>query len=57
MNKNIRTFKALNICILVISDTRNKTSDKSGRVLEKKIKESGHIIFDKIFIKDEPKKN
>ena len=40
MNKNIRTFKALNICILVISDTRNKTSDKSGRVLEKKIKES-----------------
>jgi len=56
MNKNRKTFKALNICIFVISDTRNKTSDKSGRVLEKKIKECGHIVFDKIFIKDEPKK-
>ena len=38
--KNIdkqRRFIPLNICILTISDTRNKQNDKSGNLLFKKI--------------------
>ena len=48
-------FVSLNISVLIISDTRNESSDKSGLILEKKIKESGHKVLDKRYIKDEPK--
>ena len=48
-------FKSLKISIFVVSDTRNEFSDKSGKVLEEKIKECGHHLTEKIFIKDEPK--
>ena len=44
---------SLKIAIIVVSDTRNERSDKSGKVLESKILKSGHKLFDKIFIKDE----
>ena len=49
-------FVKLNICIFIISDTRNETSDKSGKILEKKIDGSGHKLIDKTFIKDETAK-
>tara|TARA_B100000963_G_C22603969_1_gene661544 strand:- start:365 stop:874 length:510 start_codon:yes stop_codon:yes gene_type:complete len=52
----MKEFIKLNICIFIISDTRNESSDKSGKVLEKKIEESGHELIGKVFIKDEPKK-
>ncbi len=55
MKKENKTFIDLNICIFIVSDTRNKTSDKSGKILEEKIIESGHNLIDKIFIKDESK--
>ena len=48
-------FVSLNIFVLIISDTRNESSDKSGQILERKIKESGHKVVDKKYIKDEPK--
>ena len=35
-------------------DTRTMSSDKSGKILEDKIKESGHILINKLFVKDEP---
>ena len=46
---------SLNISVLIISDTRNESSDKSGLILDNKIKESGHKVIDKRYIKDEPK--
>ena len=40
-------FKSLKISIFVVSDTRNESSDKSGKVLEEKIKECGHHLTEK----------
>ena len=35
--------------------TRNERSDKSGKILEKRIFDSGHQISEKFFIKDDEK--
>ena len=53
MKKNTNNFISLNFLIYVISDTRNSKSDKSGRVLEDRIKKSGHIVKEKDFIVDD----
>ena len=49
-------FISLRIAVLIISDTRNERSDKSGKILEKRILDSGHQISEKFFIKDAEKK-
>ena len=54
MNNESQPFKSLNISVLIISDTRTVSSDKSGKILEDRIKESGHILISKLFVKDEP---
>ena len=54
MSKKIEKFVSLNITILIVSDTRNQLSDRSGKILEEKILKSGHKISAKIFVKDEP---
>ncbi len=54
MNNESQPFKSLNISILIISDTRTVSSDKSGKILEDRIKEAGHILISKLFVKDEP---
>ena len=48
-------FLSLNILIFIISDSRNERSDKSGKLLEERIEESGHKLVEKIFIEDEEK--
>lgn len=50
-----REFETLNISVFVISDSRDERSDRSGKVLEEKILKSGHKVYEKIFIKDDPK--
>tara|TARA_B100000029_G_scaffold463938_1_gene497572 strand:+ start:405 stop:905 length:501 start_codon:yes stop_codon:yes gene_type:complete len=45
----------LNISIFIVSDTRNERSDRSGKVLEERIIESGHTVKEKIFVKDDLK--
>ena len=45
MNNESQPFVSLNISILIISDTRTVSSDKSGKILEDRIKESGHILI------------
>ena len=55
MNNESQPFKSLNISVLIISDTRTVSSDKSGKILEDRIKESGHILISKLFVKDEPR--
>ncbi len=47
-----KIFIKLNICVIVVSDSRDINSDKSGKLLEKKILESGHNLYKKKFVKD-----
>ena len=43
----------VNIALLTVTDTRTIDSDKSGKILVKKIKEQNHKLIDKKIVKDE----
>jgi molybdenum cofactor biosynthesis protein B len=45
--------KALNIFVIIVSDSRDERSDRSGKVLVERIHSAGHSLVNKIFIKDE----
>ena len=49
-------FKAINIAVVTISDTRIKENDTSGDILEKRIKKLGHVLKKRIIIKDDKNK-
>ena len=55
MNQNSSSFISLNISIVIVSDSRNESSDKSGKVLVSRILEAGHKLIEKKIIRDEPK--
>ena len=55
MNQNSSSFISLNISIVIVSDSRNESSDKSGKVLASRILEAGHKLIEKKIIRDEPK--
>ncbi|MBT3548758.1 MAG: molybdenum cofactor biosynthesis protein [Gammaproteobacteria bacterium] len=46
-------MKKLNIIIIIVSDTRTTTTDKSGKVLKKSIVESGHSVPDIKIVTDD----
>ncbi len=48
-----RSFIPVSIALLTISDTRKIENDKSGDLLERKILESGHTLYDRQMVKDE----
>ena len=48
-----RKFLPVSIALLTVSDTRVVENDKSGNLLAKKIKQSGHTLFDRKIVKDE----
>ena len=48
-----REFKSINIAILTVSDTRTKTTDKSGDFLSNAVKDAGHNVIHKRIVKDE----
>ena len=48
-----RAFKAVNISIVTISDTRTLAEDKSGDTLEKRIMNSGHNMRERLIVKDD----
>ena len=52
MTSLVSEFIKLNICILTISSSRTLQNDKSGDVLEKKISEFGHSIYQRKIVKD-----
>ena len=52
MTNLVPKFIKLNICILTISSSRTLQNDKSGDILEKKISEFGHSIYQRKIIKD-----
>lgn len=45
--------KTVNCKIITVSDTRNKDSDKSGRLMIELLTEAGHLISDYVIVKDE----
>ena len=49
-------FKAINIAVVTISDTRIKENDTSGDILEERIKKLGHVLEKRIIIKDDKNK-
>ncbi len=46
--------KSLKISVIIVSDTRNESSDKSGKILAERIIKSGHELKKKIYLKDNP---
>jgi len=46
-------MKKLNINIIIVSDTRTAGTDKSGKLLKKLIKKSGHRVIEKIIVPDD----
>ncbi|WP_017443653.1 molybdenum cofactor biosynthesis protein B [Gayadomonas joobiniege] len=46
-------FKALNICVLTISDTRTAETDTSGQYLAEAVKQAGHRLADHQIVKDD----
>ena len=48
-----RDFKSINIAILTVSDTRTRTTDKSGKYLDSAVEEAGHNVIHKLIVKDE----
>ena len=55
MNEDIK-FMSINVAVVTISDTRTLENDKSGDVLEKRIKLAGHIVLAREIVQDEFKK-
>ena len=47
-------FTPLTIAVLVVSDTRDQVSDKSGAYLERALREAGHRLHERCFVRDEP---
>ena len=46
-------FKALNIAVLTVSDSRTEADDKSGSTLSKRLQEAGHNLADKRIVADD----
>jgi len=45
--------KAVNCKVITVSDTRNKDSDKSGKLMMEMLEQAGHTIVDYVIVKDE----
>ena len=51
--ENLNNIKKLSILVIIVSDTRTTTTDKSGKMLKKLIIKSGHKVLDKIIVPDD----
>lgn len=49
-----RELKALNIAVLVVSDSRTDKTDKSGKLLVQRLTEAGHRLHEKSIVPDDP---
>jgi len=52
MNEKDRRFISLKISVMIVSDSRDEASDKSGKILAQRITNSGHELCEKIFVND-----
>jgi molybdopterin adenylyltransferase len=48
-----REFIPLNIAVLVVSDSRTEKTDKSGKLLEQRVTEAGHQLYEKCIVPDD----
>ena len=48
-----RDFIPARIAILTVSDTRTLADDRSGDVLEGRVREAGHVLIDRKIVRDE----
>jgi molybdenum cofactor biosynthesis protein B len=48
-----RTFKALNIAVLTVSDSRGEDEDKSGKLLVERLTKAGHRCAEKPIVRDD----
>ena len=48
-----KDFIPVRIAVLAVSDTRSLAEDKSGDVLEGRIREAGHVLADRRILRDE----
>jgi molybdenum cofactor biosynthesis protein B len=48
-----RAFRALSICVITISDTRTVDDDKSGQALIDRLREAGHVLAERLIVKDD----
>ena len=48
-----RPFRAVNIAVLTVSDTRGPDEDRSGRVLAERIEDAGHRVAARRIVRDE----
>ncbi len=53
MADSTREFIPVRIAIMTVSDTRTRANDTSGDTLEARIKEAGHIVADRVIVRDE----
>ncbi|MGK0298782.1 MAG: molybdenum cofactor biosynthesis protein B [Gammaproteobacteria bacterium] len=44
---------SLNIAVLVVSDSRNEKTDKSGPLLQERIESAGHSVIEKKIVEDD----
>lgn len=48
-----RPFKPLNIAVLTVSDSRDETTDRSGKVLVEHLETAGHTCAEKAIVRDD----
>lgn len=46
-------FKPVRIAVLSVSDTRTLDTDKSGKVLEERILGAGHVLVERVMVRDD----
>lgn len=52
-SKPTREFMAAGIAVITVSDTRTNADDKSGDTLAGRVQDAGHILVDRLIVKDE----
>ena len=46
-------FRAVNIAVLTVSDTRGLAEDRSGDTLVARLTEAGHVLADRVILRDD----
>ena len=50
---HVKEFTPVNIAVLTVSDTRTEETDSSGKWLVENLKAEGHLLVDKVIVKDD----
>ena len=52
MSSKDRSFIAVHIAVLTVSDSRTESNDKSGKLLATRLAEGGHVLLERDIVKD-----